>query len=776
MALPEAIFRNALDLNRYSNKVSTDIARRFVDICVDSVQQISVLERVGLGDSYRANRLRSIVAQLEKSLSGWKKYANKHVIGELQELAKVEAGFIENQLEKLVPSAAKANLQINGIKISPKFAESIVTIDPTKIKSRAVGQQLARFLGETSLSDNLGAAMSLPNGNIMQQAFNRIAENSVQLFRSSVEEGLFVGETTAQITRRLLGNSKAKDTANILQMAQKGGILTTPPINQVRTLVRTSINQVSNTAALNVYKANSDVTKKYRYVATLDSRTSAVCSALDGRMFTYDEGPKPPQHFNCRSTIVPVVDYDNLPFDPPKSIAKRSSVDGRLPASTNYGEWLYMQPNKVQAQILGGKFNPKTNKYEGAFRYFQRLAGKENDPRQALAKFVRADGSRMTLTQLKARYGKPENIPIVSTPVPKPAKVAPRKAPKDTYKPTVQPKIAISRGKDIVAGRLASLDGYRKEYKGLLRQHTETRGEIQVITDKMNTLARKMNKTYNIEKWRELDKQRDALKASKKPLLDKKLSIRSDLARIEKQGTLQMFELRKEAIANSTITRAEAKEAIKNMSFIGQKEGRDIIKADLEEFALMFNGGGITKRGRKIKYRPNQIDTVKIASGRAHNTSSGRGGSLIKVPAESTGYFGENDVKATLFHEAAHSLEGFNEKNASLAIAFRNNRVKSLTPVSPKKLKGTISDGYYLREAVLEDSFISPYVGRPYRTSSMDTNIIPKGVKAGEIFDEATEVISMGAEHFSDPENMFRLFQADPDHFYMILSLTRTTY
>ena len=58
----------------------------------------------------------------------------------------------------------------------------------------------------------------------------------------------------------------------------------------------------------------------------------------------------------------------------------------------------------------------------------------------------------------------------------------------------------------------------------------------------------------------------------------------------------------------------------------------------------------------------------------------------------------------------------------------------------------------------------------------MDTNIIPKGVKAGEIFDEATEVISMGAEHFSDPENMFRLYQADPDHFYMILSLTRTTY
>ena len=91
-------------------------------------------------------------------------------------------------------------------------------------------------------------------------------------------------------------------------------------------------------------------------------------------------------------------------------------------------------------------------------------------------------------------------------------------------------------------------------------------------------------------------------------------------------------------------------------------------------------------------------------------------------------------------------------------------------------MKGTISDGYYLREAVIRDTFISPYVGRPYRTTGRDITKLPKGVDVGEVYDEATEVISMGAEHFSDPENMFRLYQADPEHFFMILSLTRTTY
>jgi len=64
-------------------------------------------------------------------------------------------------------------------------------------------------------------------------------------------------------------------------------------------LVRTSINQVANTASQQVYEANPDITSKYRYVATLDTRTSAICRALDGKQFEYGKGPTPPQHFNC---------------------------------------------------------------------------------------------------------------------------------------------------------------------------------------------------------------------------------------------------------------------------------------------------------------------------------------------------------------------------------------------------------------------------------------------------------------------------------------------
>ena len=769
MALPDSIYRNAIDLNRYGNKVSTDVAKRFVDICVRSVQEIAVLDRKGLGESYRAARLRSIVAQLEKSLSGWKKYANTHVISELQGLAKVEAGFIEDQLQKVIPRGVRKNIQVNGVEISPKFAENIVRIDPTKIKSRAVGQQLAGFLGETTLSDALGANMTLPNGNIVQEAFDRIADGSVQLFRNTVKDGMATGETTPQITRRLLGNSRENDTANILQMSQKGGILTTPPINQVRTLVRTSINQVANNAALNVYRANNDITKKYRYTATLDSRTTTVCGALDGRIFEYQQGPMPPQHFNCRSTIVPEIDYENLPFDPPPTKRRRATADGPMTAETDYSKWLYMQPQKVKAQILGGRLNPDTNKYEGAFRYFDRLVGKEDSTRKALAKFVRADGSRVTLAQLKNRYGKPENIPLSPPPKPITVKAIKRKPAANTYNPTVQPKIAASRGKDIVGGKLQKLDGYRKEYKGLLRKHSDLRVERKRLVDKINN---SMNMKDRIDARVEYDKVVTGITTQ-----------RAKIRNLEKKGTLEMFDIRKEAIANSTVTRKELKDVLAKVDISGDvKATRERIKSEMEEFGLMFNGAGLTKKGKFIRGRSNQIKTVQVRKGRAHNQPEYKGTefSKIKVPGDSEGYFGENDAKATLFHEIGHSLEGFDEKNMNLALAFRNNRIKSDFPVSPKKLKGTIMDGYAQRESVLTDSFISPYVGRPYkqRTSATSTpaNQMPKGLKPGQEYDSATEVISMGVEHFSDPESMFRLYQADPEHFYMILSLTRTAY
>ena len=142
-----------------------------------------------------------------------------------------------------------------------------------------------------------------------------------------------------------------------------------------------------------VYEANQDITKKYRYIATLDSRTSAICRALDGREFEYGKGPKPPQHFNCRSTTVAVIDYDNL-LDPPPT-GKRAAQGGMVPADQSYGQWLAKQSKATKAEALGKSKVP----------YFERLSAKHG-PKDAIAKLVRDDGSELTLEDLRRRYGK----------------------------------------------------------------------------------------------------------------------------------------------------------------------------------------------------------------------------------------------------------------------------------------------------------------------------------------------------------------------------------
>jgi SPP1 gp7 family putative phage head morphogenesis protein len=126
-----------------------------------------------------------------------------------------------------------------------------------------------------------------------------------------------------------------------------GGELTKAANSQILTLVRTSVNQVANAAAMQTYEANQDISKKYKYIATLDTRTTAICRALDGREFEYGKGPVPPQHFGCRSTIAAVIDYEGLGFPPP-AVGTRASLFGQVPADQNYGEWLQKQSRAVQ--------------------------------------------------------------------------------------------------------------------------------------------------------------------------------------------------------------------------------------------------------------------------------------------------------------------------------------------------------------------------------------------------------------------------------------------
>ena len=392
MSTPAELYRNAIDLNRFSNGVAKRIAVAYNDLVLDAVDQLRGIDE--LAAPAKAARLRAILAQLKQSLEGWAESSTALAVEELQGLTVLQSEFVENQLRKALPVELRD--QIRSVQISPQFAQSVATVDPTAINVVSLSDDLQAAVAGApqtfSLTAAQGTTITLPNGKVLEKSFRGLAESQADLFAKTVRNGLLTGESTDRLARRLKGRLRFGQPGSARQIAQAGGEVTSVANHQVMALVRTSLNQVANEASQQVYEANQDVTKRYRYVATLDGRTSPICRALDGQEFEYGKGPKPPQHFNCRSTTVPVIDYEGLGVTPPPP-SKRRSRDGLVPANQTYGQWLHNQSKETKADILGPEKVP----------YFNRLARKYG-PTDAIRKFVSQDGSELTLEQLKRRY------------------------------------------------------------------------------------------------------------------------------------------------------------------------------------------------------------------------------------------------------------------------------------------------------------------------------------------------------------------------------------
>ena len=415
--IPSAFYRNAIDLNRFSNSVSKKLVNSYNNVILKAVEQLEKIEKQPLSKqpAYKTARLRALIKQTKESLNTWAGGSVDELIAELEGVAKVQAGFIEEQLKKSMPRGMTEKISdqlgyaVNSVSISPSFAKAVVNTDPTALNLAVLRSDLAGAKapkGTFKLTAKEGQTITLPNGNTVRKSFLGIAEAEAKRLNQVVRTGLLGGQTTDEIVRDLVGTLQKDQKGSLSKLLAQGGAATKSANGQVMTIVRTTVNQVTNTASQAVYKANPDVTEEYRYVATLDSRTSPVCRDLDGQIFKYNEGPVPPQHFGCRSTTVAVINYKKWGFTPPPA-GKRASVDGPVPANTTYGKWLYDQrkPNtkfKAGSEQIAALGRSKA-------QYFNRLANKYG-PDQALKKLIREDNTEVSLTQLQKRYGKPENI------------------------------------------------------------------------------------------------------------------------------------------------------------------------------------------------------------------------------------------------------------------------------------------------------------------------------------------------------------------------------
>jgi len=333
------IVNNAIQTNRYANGLARDIAAR-VDAAGRQMQDL-LLRRdpTTVSGANRARRMAALNTDAEAILDGL--YADLSKTANLVDFAQVQEAFAYRQL-------AAVGVELGGRRLSRQFWRSIVATEPIQ-------------------------------GEMINKWWRRQSSDTKFQFRRQVQIGMANQETVGDIVRRVRGRS-------IGHGRFKGGVVSyaSQATRQATALVRTGINQIATRAHFETYQAHDDVTKEYEYVATLDDRVTMRCASLDGKTFKYGEGPLPPQDWNCRSTIVPIVDWAGLGIEPPAP-GKRASAGGPVSAKTDASKWLKDHPDQANT-VLGPK-----------------RADMLRNGSATLGEMVQADNTVLTLEELNAR-------------------------------------------------------------------------------------------------------------------------------------------------------------------------------------------------------------------------------------------------------------------------------------------------------------------------------------------------------------------------------------
>ena len=169
----------------------------------------------------------------------------------------------------------------------------------------------------------------------------------------------------------------------------RGG-LNARSLNSLRVTIRTAMTAAASLAKESIARANPRLIRALRYTAVLDSRTTAICRSLDGNVYSVGVGPRPPQHWGCRSFMLYVfVHYSKLGMrNPPQFI--KNIFTGEPPDRPTYTQWLRKQSESVQNDVLGKR---RAELFRG-------------DASIEMRSFTNREGRLLTLEELSARRTK----------------------------------------------------------------------------------------------------------------------------------------------------------------------------------------------------------------------------------------------------------------------------------------------------------------------------------------------------------------------------------
>ena len=345
----DGVTTHAVNLDRTAHGVSREV-----------IKHLKSLEKSLLADwvsrdltRYQRRRIEALLSQTAGTIrNAYDKIRVDFDEKYLPRVAEIEKRATANVIDDAISAALP-----NGVEIT---VASVITTEKT----------LARLASDMMIT---GAPSS--------DWWAKQSDDLRMAFQGVIREGLLRGETGPQIAQHISGTRAAGYRDGIMQTTMR----------HATSLTLTSVQTVAQDARLETLEENADLVSSLQWHSTLDGRTTPQCRALDMLTWNLDKTPighsktfkKPPIHWRCRSTVLPVLKPWNdlaepgaLPQIPEGNIDahfrrrlrenprfsgrvdaiirnSRQSMDGQVPGGMGYAEWLRSKSRAFQIGVLG---------------------------------------------------------------------------------------------------------------------------------------------------------------------------------------------------------------------------------------------------------------------------------------------------------------------------------------------------------------------------------------------------------------------------------------
>lgn len=341
----------AVSLQRFDAGLRRKVKGILKETELDIIRALSETDPTAVvRSSAKTNRLNSVLEQTQQTIGRAYTGIRREARLELRDLAEIEAEFYNKTVN------AALGVELSAVALPPQLVRSIAS--------------------DTLLFGAIQGDWWRSQSRALQNRFAR-----------EMRMGLLQGENLGQLIRRVRGTSTGRRNRYTLSSGEQrtytefaGGLMDTDT-RHAASLVRTSVQSVSQRARQVIYEENQDVVKGVQILATLDARTTDICKSLSGLTWFMDASgayvPQghlrgfpghPPYHWACRSQMIPVLkSWEELGATLNRRQKKilrgappgtQASLDGQVSGDLNYEQWLRTKSPTFQRRVLGpGKYD-----------------------------------------------------------------------------------------------------------------------------------------------------------------------------------------------------------------------------------------------------------------------------------------------------------------------------------------------------------------------------------------------------------------------------------